>query len=50
MAAKLATGETTSVELTQAHFDQISKQLMTNVHAFLHLLMKEGALAQAAAG
>ncbi|MSO42717.1 MAG: Asp-tRNA(Asn)/Glu-tRNA(Gln) amidotransferase subunit GatA [Candidatus Planktophila sp.] len=47
MAAKLANGETTSVELTQAHLDRIA-DVDTDVHAFL-FVDTEGALAQAAA-
>jgi len=47
MAGKLASGEITSVQLTQAHLDQISA-VDTDVHAFLHV-DTEGALAQAAA-
>ena len=46
MAAALAGGETTSVELTEAHYAQIEK-VDAQVHAFLYL-DKEGALAQAA--
>ena len=46
MAAALASGETTSVELTEAHYAQIAK-VDEQVHAFLYL-DKEGALAQAA--
>jgi len=46
MAAALANGETTSVELTEAHYAQIEK-VDAQVHAFLYL-DKEGALAQAA--
>ena len=40
-------GETTSVELTQAHLDRIAA-VDGDVHAFLHV-DREGALAQAAA-
>ncbi len=47
MAAKLSSGETTSVELTQAHLDRIAA-VDTDVHAFL-FVNTEGALAQAAA-
>ena len=47
MAAKLTSGETTSVELTQAHLDRIAA-VDTEVHAFL-FVDTEGALAQAAA-
>ena len=47
MAGKLASGEITSVQLTQAHLDQISA-VDTDVHAFLHI-DTEGALAQASA-
>ena len=47
MASKLASGEVTSVALTQAHLDQISA-VDKDVHAFLHV-DTEGALAQAAA-
>ena len=47
MASKLNTGETTSVELTQAHLDRIVA-VDTDVHAFL-FVDAEGALAQAAA-
>jgi aspartyl-tRNA(Asn)/glutamyl-tRNA(Gln) amidotransferase subunit A len=45
MAAALAEGSTTSVELTQAHLDQIAA-VDNNVKAFLHV-DAEGALAQA---
>src|ERR1019366_9770988 len=45
MAAALAAGTTTSVELTKAHFAQIEK-VDVAVHAFLYL-DKEGALDQA---
>ncbi|MFM8751828.1 MAG: Asp-tRNA(Asn)/Glu-tRNA(Gln) amidotransferase subunit GatA [Actinomycetota bacterium] len=45
MASALATGEISSVELTQAHLDQISK-VDGDVHAFLHV-DTEGAIAQA---
>ena len=47
MASKLASGEVTSVALTQAHLDQISA-VDKNVHAFLHV-DTQGALVQAAA-
>ena len=47
MASKLASGEVTSVALTQAHLDQISA-VDKDVHAFLHV-DTQGALAQAAA-
>ena len=46
MVAKLASGETTSVALTQAHLDQI-KAVDDKVHAFLFVDQK-GALEQAA--
>ena len=45
MAKALSSNEISSVELTQAHLDQISK-VDTDVHAFLHV-DSEGALAQA---
>ena len=45
MAAALADGSTTSVELTEAHFKQIDA-VDTEVHAFLYL-DREGALAAA---
>ena len=45
MAHALSSNEISSVELTQAHLDQISK-VDTDVHAFLHV-DSEGALAQA---
>ena len=45
MAAALSAGEITSVELTQAHLDQIEK-VDSEVHAFLHV-DREGALSQA---
>jgi aspartyl-tRNA(Asn)/glutamyl-tRNA(Gln) amidotransferase subunit A len=45
MADALATGETTSVELTEQHFEQIEK-VDGAVHAFLYL-DREGALEQA---
>ncbi|MFM8898038.1 MAG: Asp-tRNA(Asn)/Glu-tRNA(Gln) amidotransferase subunit GatA [Actinomycetota bacterium] len=45
MAKSLTSKEISSVELTQAHLDQISK-VDTDVHAFLHV-DSEGALAQA---
>lgn len=47
MASKLASGEITSVALTQAHLDQIAA-VDKDVHAFLHV-DTQGALAQAAA-
>ena len=47
LAAALAAGEVTSVELTQAHLDRIA-DVDGSVHAFLHV-DAEGALAQAAA-
>ena len=47
MASKLIAGETTSVELTQAHLDRIAA-VDTDVHAFL-FVDSEGALEQAAA-
>ncbi len=47
MASKFIAGETTSVELTQAHLDRIAA-VDTDVHAFL-FVDSEGALAQAAA-
>jgi aspartyl-tRNA(Asn)/glutamyl-tRNA(Gln) amidotransferase subunit A len=47
LADALAAGETTSVELTQAHLDRIAA-VDADVHAFLHV-DAEGALAQAAA-
>ena len=47
MAAALVAGETSSVELTQAHLDQIAK-VDKQVHAFLHVDF-DGALAQARA-
>ncbi|WP_109506002.1 Asp-tRNA(Asn)/Glu-tRNA(Gln) amidotransferase subunit GatA [Nocardioides speluncae] len=47
LADALAGGETTSVELTQAHLDRIAA-VDGDVHAFLHI-DGEGALAQAAA-
>ena len=46
MSAALATGVTTSVELTHAHFERIAA-VEPAVHSFLHL-DQEGALAQAA--
>ena len=46
MSAALATGVTTSVELTNAHFERIAA-VEPAVHSFLHL-DQEGALAQAA--
>jgi aspartyl-tRNA(Asn)/glutamyl-tRNA(Gln) amidotransferase subunit A len=45
MAQALSSNEISSVELTQAHLDQISK-VDTDVHAFLYV-NSEGALAQA---
>lgn len=45
LAAHLAAGDISSVELATAHFDRI-EALDASVHAFLHL-DKEGALAQA---
>jgi len=45
MAAALANGETTSVELTEQHFEQIEK-VDGAVHAFLYL-DREGAMEQA---
>ncbi|GAA3807345.1 Asp-tRNA(Asn)/Glu-tRNA(Gln) amidotransferase subunit GatA [Nocardioides panacisoli] len=51
LAAALAAGETTSVELTQAHLDRIAAvdgDRDSGVHAFLHV-DADGALAQAAA-
>ncbi|MEI6648688.1 MAG: Asp-tRNA(Asn)/Glu-tRNA(Gln) amidotransferase subunit GatA [Actinomycetes bacterium] len=47
MASSLASGEITSVALTQQHLDRIS-QVDDEVHAFLHV-DRDGALAQAAA-
>src|SRR5690242_19442838 len=47
LAEALAAGETTSVELTQAHLDRIA-DVDGAVHAFLHV-DADGALAQAAA-
>jgi Asp-tRNA(Asn)/Glu-tRNA(Gln) amidotransferase A subunit family amidase len=47
LAAALERGETTSVEITKAHLDNIEK-LDGQVHAFLHV-DAEGALAQAEA-
>ena len=47
MAAALSAGEVTSVELTQAHLDQIAK-VDSDVHAFLHI-DNDGAIAQARA-
>jgi len=47
MAAALSAGEVTSVELTQAHLDQIAK-VDGDVHAFLHV-DNDGAIAQARA-
>lgn len=51
LADALAAGETTSVEVTQAHLDRIAAvdgSAESGVHAFLHV-DAEGALAQAAA-
>jgi aspartyl-tRNA(Asn)/glutamyl-tRNA(Gln) amidotransferase subunit A len=51
LAAALASGETTSVEITQAHLDRIAAvdgPAESGVHAFLHV-DAEGALTQAAA-
>ncbi|WP_110206069.1 Asp-tRNA(Asn)/Glu-tRNA(Gln) amidotransferase subunit GatA [Nocardioides daejeonensis] len=51
LAAALAAGEVTSVELTQAHLDRIAAvdgNAEAGVHAFLHV-DTEGALAEAAA-
>jgi aspartyl-tRNA(Asn)/glutamyl-tRNA(Gln) amidotransferase subunit A len=47
MAAALSAGEVTSVDLTQAHLDQIAK-VDGDVHAFLHV-DNDGAIAQARA-
>ena len=47
MAAKISSGQTSSVELTQAHLDRI-ESVDTDVHAFL-FVDSQGALAQAAA-
>ncbi|HQR26633.1 MAG TPA: Asp-tRNA(Asn)/Glu-tRNA(Gln) amidotransferase subunit GatA [Nocardioides sp.] len=47
LAAALASGATTSVEVTRAHLDRIER-LDPQLHAFLHV-DAEGALAQAAA-
>jgi aspartyl-tRNA(Asn)/glutamyl-tRNA(Gln) amidotransferase subunit A len=47
LAEALASGETTSVEITRAHLDRIAV-VDRDVHAFLHL-DEDGALAQAAA-
>jgi len=47
LAAAIASGELTSVEVTQAHLDRIAK-VDEKVHAFLHV-DAEGALAAAAA-
>jgi hypothetical protein len=47
LAEALASGETTSVEITQAHLDRIAA-VDADVHAFLHV-DAEGALAQARA-
>ncbi len=46
LAAKLAAGEVTSVEITQRHLDRIA-EVDDRVHAFLHV-DSEGALLQAA--
>jgi aspartyl-tRNA(Asn)/glutamyl-tRNA(Gln) amidotransferase subunit A len=46
IATKIANGELSSVEVTQAHFDRI-KKVDERVHAFLHLT-KESALSDAA--
>jgi aspartyl-tRNA(Asn)/glutamyl-tRNA(Gln) amidotransferase subunit A len=46
LAAALASGETSSVEVTRAHLDRIA-EVDADVHAFLHV-DAEGALAQAA--
>ncbi|MEJ7794694.1 MAG: amidase, partial [Nocardioides sp.] len=46
LADALASGETTSVALTEAHLDRIAA-VEGDVHAFLHV-DREGALAQAA--
>ena len=47
LAEALASGETTSVEITRAHLDRIA-EIDGDVHAFLHV-DEDGALAQAAA-
>jgi aspartyl-tRNA(Asn)/glutamyl-tRNA(Gln) amidotransferase subunit A len=47
LSESLASGETTSVEITRAHLDRIA-EIDETVHAFLHV-DDEGALAQAAA-
>ena len=47
MAAQIASGQTSSVELTQAHLDRIAA-VDSDVHAFL-FVDSQGALAQAAA-
>jgi aspartyl-tRNA(Asn)/glutamyl-tRNA(Gln) amidotransferase subunit A len=47
MASALSAGEITSVELTQAHLDQIAR-VDRDVHAFLHVDI-DGAIAQARA-
>jgi aspartyl-tRNA(Asn)/glutamyl-tRNA(Gln) amidotransferase subunit A len=47
LAEALASGETTSVEITRAHLDRIA-EVDGDVHAFLHV-DEDGALAQAAA-
>ena len=47
MAAQIASGQMSSVELTQAHLDRIAS-VDTDVHAFL-FVDSQGALAQAAA-
>ena len=47
LAEALASGETTSVEITRAHLDRIA-EVDGDIHAFLHV-DEDGALAQAAA-